>query len=96
MKQLWRAAPDSAPLRWKRWGEACFAYHPASGQTHFLNELAAWILAYLADSTASSVEVAAAIATAHDGARTSELDVAVEATLKTLAGLGLVERVPAP
>ena len=34
-------------LAWHHWGEAYFVFHPASGQTHFLNELAAFAVRLL-------------------------------------------------
>ena len=56
--------PPGDDLVWRSWGEANFVYHVASGQTHFLNALGAWILRDLGPAPASRDEVCARLTAA--------------------------------
>ena len=38
------------PLGHHQWGDAHFVFHPASGQTHYLNQACAEIIAFLVEA----------------------------------------------
>lgn len=63
----------------------------ASGQTHFLNELAAWILRQVGETPESEDMISRRLAAAFGGEVSSELLEAVAATLRVLEHLGLLE-----
>ena len=44
--QRWAVNPAS-DLHWRQWGESCIVFNAASGQTHFINEIAAALLRLL-------------------------------------------------
>lgn len=45
--------PARVDWRWESFEEACFLYHPLSGETHLLNELARKLLESLAERPAT-------------------------------------------
>jgi len=91
MPQVLRwASPPHNELLWETFGQANFIYHAASGQTHYLNELGAWILRYISLTPSSSDEIRNALLEAFAAEDSSELTESVDATVRMLAGLGLV------
>lgn len=87
----YRQEPGSG-LAWETFGEASFVYHPASGQTHFLNELAAWILRHVDATPASAADVSRALVSNYAAESSAALETAVEQTLESLCGLGLLDQ----
>ena len=49
---LWKVQPTT-PLRWREWDGEFVVYNAASGQTHYLNGLAAKVLQYFEAQPAS-------------------------------------------
>lgn len=82
--------PRDDALVWETIGEANFVYHPASGQTHYLNQLGAWLLTALESRAHTAAELIAALLAAHAAEPSAELDDAVAGTLRVLHGLGLI------
>jgi PqqD family protein of HPr-rel-A system len=88
---LWTRQADDR-LTWRNWGEAFFVFHPASGQTHFLNEIAAFAVRRLADGPLSTAQICAATCDAYEIEDGPDLRDAIAETLVSLDMLGLVER----
>lgn len=86
------ARPPADELVWETFGEANFVYHVASGQTHFLNELGAWILRCIERNARTTDEICDDIVTSFDAEASPELVESVQATIQVLAGLGLIVR----
>ena len=82
--------PPGEELVWETIGQANFIYHEASGQTHFLNELAAWILNRIGASPQSCDDIRDALLTSFGGESSAELVASIEATVQVLAGFGLI------
>ena len=81
---------------WRRWGEAHFVFHPASGQTHFLNEIAAAILHALELGPVTAADLQSLVTTRfeiqiEDFATLQE---SIAETLGSLDRLGLVSQTP--
>ena len=53
---IWRVSP-STRLVWRRWGDEFVVFNVASGQTHYLNGLAARVLQYFQDQAATAEEL---------------------------------------
>ena len=94
-QDFWTRLADDR-LIWRQWGEAHFVFHPASGQTHFLNEIAAFAVQRLAEGPASTADLCAATCDAYDVEDGPDLRDAIAHTLLNLDLLGLVQRIPAP
>lgn len=90
MTSRWIRSPDDN-LVWEIIGQASFVYHPASGQTHYLNELGAWILNHLGVVPLSPEEICADLVASFDSESTPELSASVHSTVRVLAGLGLLQ-----
>ena len=83
-------------LAWRHWGEAYFVFHPASGQTHFLNELAAFAVRLLEQGPPqSTAEIYTATRLAYALEDEPDLRDALAEILVNLDHLGLVERATA-
>jgi PqqD family protein of HPr-rel-A system len=54
---LWRVSPA---VRWRGWGGEIAAYDEATGDTHHLADLAAWVFGRLAEEAAGIPALAAA------------------------------------
>jgi PqqD family protein of HPr-rel-A system len=79
-----------AELCWHRWGEAHFVFDPASGQTHFLNELGAQSIRILADTALTAEGLYAHFLAQYSIEDDRVLLDSIRATLKQLDDLGLV------
>ena len=53
---LWRVSP-STRLVWRQWGDEFIVFNAASGQTHYLNALAARVLQYFQEQAATADEL---------------------------------------
>ncbi len=88
---LWHV-PRSTKLLWRCWDEEFIVYNAASGQTHYLNMLAARVLQYFQAQSASlatlidDIEIGGAVAS--DGAQS--LLAQVRELVKELDSLGLI------
>ena len=88
--------PADDRLIWRQWGEAHFVFHPASGQTHFLNELAAFAVRAIACAPKSTAEIYTAMLAAYALDDAPDLREALRDILVNLDHLGLVEGLTGP
>ena len=88
--RAWRTREPS-DLRWHNWDQAHFVFDPASGQTHFLNELGAFIVDLLSNSTLTIDEIRSAIQDHLDTEYDPLLVDALHDTVGELDNLGLIE-----
>ena len=88
------AADPAAALEWQHWGEAHFAFDARSGQTHFLNEIAAAVLAVLATHTLTQAALYEAMLARYEVDDDTQLLTGIVDTLRVLDRLGLIQRVP--
>jgi PqqD family protein of HPr-rel-A system len=77
-------------LHWRRWGQVCFVYHTASGQTHFLNELGARILEVIDEAPRSVDEIVDLLTSRYEIERDQALHDSVRNVVQTMDKLGLI------
>ena len=82
--------PVRSGLVWRNWDSAAVVFHEESGQTHYLNELARWIVEHLGCTPSTTDEICESLAAAYGVDVDDELEVTAAATLTTLTRLGLV------
>ena len=85
--------PIDVGLLWKSWddGTECVVFHSGSGQTHLLDELAAWVVKLLQNQSLSAATISERIGTEFGPElETSEIEQYVSALLPRLCQLGLV------
>lgn len=80
-------------LVWRVLGTSVLAFQPASGRTHFFNELAAKILASVTAQPLGLKEICAELCAEFGGESTLELEQAALQTLKVFEHHGIVEPV---
>lgn len=88
------SARHEPPLLRHRWGDALFVYHPASGQTHYLNELGAEVLDLVASEPLALPELYARLLARHAIDDDPELREVLTGLLPLLDHLGIVSAVP--
>ena len=86
---LWEVK-SPASLCWHRWGEAHFVFDPASGQTHFINELANQIIKFLSGAALTADSLYSNLLETYFVDDDPVLLDAIRATLKQLDDLGLI------
>lgn len=88
------SARHEPPLLHHRWGDALFVYHPASGQTHYLNALGAEVLELVASEPLALSELYTRLLARHAIDDDPELREVLTGLLPLLAHLGIVSTVP--
>ena len=91
--QLRWCVPSSAHLKWQHWRDGSLAYHIESGQTHYLNNFAAYVLQFLVERPATASEIAEDIRLAAGYATVPHVE-KIPALLEQFAELGLI--IPSP
>ena len=85
--------PASAGLKWRHWDDGSLAYHIESGQTHYLNNFAVYVLQYLLERPATAPEIAEEIQHAAGDATVPHVD-KIPGLLEQFAELGLIAPSP--
>lgn len=85
-------ARSPGDLGWHQWGEAHFAFDPASGQTHFLNELAAETIKLLSAEKLSAEKLYTRLIQLYAVDEDAALLTSLQTTLAQLDELGLIAR----
>lgn len=94
MPERW-IVPEDWRLEWRQWGSYHVVFNPASGDTHLLNTLPAFVLKSLETKAATLEELEGALASnLQDGTPDDRLSRNIEALVLELDELGLVA--PAP
>lgn len=88
----WRL-DGTAPLSACSWESAHFAFHPASGQTHFLNDTCVDILALLADEALDAQTIYSRLLVAAASDEDADFKSGVVGVIQLLDQLGLIEAV---
>ena len=84
--------PSYAHLEWRHWDDGSLAYHTESGQTHYLNNIAAYVLQFLMERPATTQEIAEDIHFAAGDAVPHVEE--ISALLEQFAELGLIAPSP--
>ena len=84
--------PSSERLKWRHWEDGSLAYHIESGQTHYLNNFAVYVLHFLLERPATASEIAEDIRLAA-GATVPHVE-KIPALLEQFAELGLITPSP--
>jgi PqqD family protein of HPr-rel-A system len=91
--KLWRV-PENWRLEWRQWGGLHVVYNPASGDTHLLNAIPAYVLRSLETKTLSIEELKALVkalaSNSHDRPPDDALSSDIEALVTELDELGLI------
>lgn len=91
--QRWKV-PADAELHWRSWEPDQFLiYHAQSGDTHYLNTVAAEVLRYLQGQSATADELTKQLASTVGMEPDNALFNQIEQLLQQLDGLGLIEPV---
>ena len=85
--------PSSARLKWRHWDDGSLVYHVESGQTHYLNQFAVYVLQFLMDRAATAPEIAEDIQLAVGNAAVPPVE-KIPALLEQFAELGLITPSP--
>lgn len=88
------AARHEPPLLCYRFGDALFVYHPASGQTHYLNELGAEVLDLVSAAPSTLPELYGRLLARHAIDDDPELHEVLTGLLPLLEHLGIVSALP--
>jgi PqqD family protein of HPr-rel-A system len=88
----WRLCGD-LPLCWRFWDDEFVVYHPASGNTHWLNVAAAEVLKLLESAPASTSQMVTQLTAAFEAPADQQLWDHVERLCAELDQLGLIEAV---
>ena len=91
MTGLWRVASPAA-LSWRSWAGEIVVYDDGSGDTHYLEPLAAEVFERLLDAPADLDELAARVAQSLAVDRDDELAQAIGAVVDKFRACGLVAR----
>lgn len=89
----WRIS-SGQPLRWRHWDDQWLVYHPASGDTHVLDEASAQAVRRLEASPLDADALAAAVAEAMGVEASDEVRGYIAKLLPQLDVLGLIEPEP--
>jgi PqqD family protein of HPr-rel-A system len=79
-------------LHWCSWAGECVVFEEASGQTHILDPLRAFVLNSIADSPQTLEELLLDISTAIVVEQTEEIERLAQLALREFETLGLLER----
>jgi PqqD family protein of HPr-rel-A system len=85
--------PSPARLKWRHWDDGSLAYHIESGQTHYLNQFAAYVLQFLIERPATAWEIAEDIQLAAGDAALPHVE-KIPTLLEQFAELGLIAPSP--
>ena len=85
--------PSPARLKWRHWDDGSLAYHSESGQTHYLNHFAVYVLQFLMERSATAPEIAEDIQLAAGDAAVPHVET-IPALLEQFAELGLIAPSP--
>ena len=88
----WTLRPD-ADLRWRSWDGEYVVFHPASGDTHFLNPIAGEVLRYLEHRPAGVIELSHHLSDTFELPADEDLASQVRQCLAQFHDLGLIEPV---
>ena len=84
--------PCPAHVKWRHWDDGSLAYHIESGQTHYLNNFAVYVLQFLMERPATASEIAEDIQLSA-GATVPHVE-KIPALLEQFAELGLITPSP--
>ena len=84
------------PLDWESWDSTHLVFQHRSGQTHFLNELGAWLLRRIEHGPRTESELVDELVAEHEAEQTQELVQSVRQTLTVLDQLGLISAAGKP
>ena len=85
---MWRV-PEDWRLEWRQWGGLHVVYNPASGDTHLLNAIPAYVLRSL-ETKARTIEELKALASNLNQTTDDALSSDIEALVTELDDLGLI------
>jgi PqqD family protein of HPr-rel-A system len=85
--------PSSERLKWRHWDDGSLAYHIESGQTHYLNNFAVYVLQFLLERPATASEIAEDIQLPAGDAAVPHVE-KIPALLEQFAELGLIAPSP--
>jgi PqqD family protein of HPr-rel-A system len=85
--------PSSAHLKWRHWDDGSLAYHIESGQTHYLNSFAVYVLQFLMERPATASEIAEDIQLAAEDGAVPHVE-KIPALLEQFAEVGLIAPSP--
>ena len=91
-KCRWRLNP-ACRLKWRTWGNEYILYNAASGQTHLLNDVGTSALGLLGAGELSVRDLGLALSVQCDLPYDTEFQAYVEAMLRSMDSLGLIEPV---
>jgi PqqD family protein of HPr-rel-A system len=90
-KQLLWVMVGTAPLRWAVWDRDNVVYHPETGETHLLSELPTLVLQRVQTGAVSTAQLCSETATACGVAADDAWRAKIEAIVRSLANLELIE-----
>jgi PqqD family protein of HPr-rel-A system len=90
-ERLWRLPPN-ANFNWTQCGEEHIVFHPASGETHYLNDLSALTLRFLEDGPSTAAGLHQRISDFLDIDAEMALKQQIDALLVRFDQLGIVEQ----
>lgn len=82
--------PKEWRLEWRQWGGLHVVFNPASGDTHLLNAVAAFVLRSLETRASTTEELRALVSAWRGGPPDDSLSRDVEALVSELDELGLI------
>ena len=82
------------PLGHHQWGDAHFVFHPASGQTHYLNQAFAEIIAFLVEAPVGVEAIFQRLLERHTIDDEPGLREAIERVIALLEQLGVISSQP--
>ncbi len=89
---LWRLPPNS-DFNWTQCGDEHIVFHPASGETHYLNDLSALTLRFLEAEPATTAGLYSRIADFLGTDTSKELEQQLDYLLARFDQLGVVEQI---
>ena len=88
-RAAWRLRRD-ADLHWRQWGDQHVVFHPASGDTHLLNDVTAELLRRL-DEGPADLDALLQVASRDSAPVADDLSARIERLLEWFDDLGLIE-----
>ena len=89
---VWRLPPDSE-FNWTQCGDEHIVFHPASGETHYLNDLSALTLRVLEAEPATTADLSSRIADFLGTDTGKDLEQQLDRLLVRFDQLGVVEQI---
>lgn len=77
-------------LQWHQWGDTHAVYHPGSGQTHIVDDLAAHTLKLIETEPSNTAELATRLSKSLDMDKDDDLYEYIEKALDEFKRLGLI------